>query len=57
MGLIEVEADQREIRFRAESGAVEGGLQRLAGAGQVSNEKGPGVLRRGLCISGSGGRI
>jgi hypothetical protein len=36
MGMIEVEADEREIRFRAESGAVEGGLQRLAGTGQIS---------------------
>jgi site-specific DNA recombinase len=34
MGMIEVEADAKEIRFRAESGAVEGGLQRLAGTGQ-----------------------
>jgi hypothetical protein len=34
MGMIEVEADAREIRFRAASGAVEGGLQRLAGTGQ-----------------------
>jgi len=36
MGMIEVVADQREIRFSAESGAVEGGLQHLAGTGQVS---------------------
>jgi site-specific DNA recombinase len=42
MGMIEVEADEREVRFRAESGAVEGGLQRLAGTGQISLVAGVG---------------
>jgi hypothetical protein len=42
MRVIEVEADEREIRFSAESGAVEGGLQRFAGTGQVSLVAGVG---------------